>query len=88
MGGLALKQAGDVNRSAAQMCPKSPMVCPSATLQAGKSAAMTKALVADIGFGVGVAGAATGAVLCFLGLPKASQAVQGATGPEGITLRF
>ena len=88
MGGLALGQAGGVKADAATMCPSHPTSCTSPDLDARKSSVTTKAWVSNVGFGLAVAGAATGAVLWVLGLPKASRAAQAAAGPEGITLRF
>ena len=85
-GGLALSEAGDIKAQ----CNHSPP-CPVSkqTTLAGKaSAAKAEAWVSNVGFGLAVAGAATGAVLYVLKLPKAAAAVKSAVGPDGMSFRF
>lgn len=56
--------------------------------ESDKAALNTKAWVANITVGVGLAGLATGVILFVLKVPKASSAVKSAVGPQGLTLRF
>jgi hypothetical protein len=83
-GGLALKQASDVKAVCAMLLPGS---CASEAAQ--KNASEIKAWVANVGFGVAIAGVITGAVLLATRpSPKARAAVQGALGPGGLLLHF
>jgi hypothetical protein len=91
MGGLALKQAGDVKTMCGNSAPPNcgatdPHV--RADAKSAASAATTKAWVANVGIGLAVAGVATGAVLWALGVPKAAEKVKSAVGPGGVTIRF
>jgi hypothetical protein len=91
-GGLAMAQASGVKSDAQTRCPTS--TCNDPDLDSRKSAAITKGWVANIGFGVAVAGAVTGIVLlATASSPKAEQqrAVQKAQSfvtPEGLRIRF
>jgi hypothetical protein len=81
-GVLALSQAKEIK----QQCPSGR--CPDPVLASEAGAATTKAWVSNVGFGLGLAGVATGVALLVTGFPKAQQAVKSAVGPGGITLRF
>jgi hypothetical protein len=88
LGGLALAQAGDVKTRCGGKPPCAPKPPDTtAALQAEAGAATAKAWASNVAFGVAVAGAATGAVLFALGLPKAAETV-GAASRGGVTLRF
>jgi len=81
-GALALKQASDLKTTcvAGVACPQ---------WSDTRSAAETKAWVANAGFVVAVAGVVTGVVLLTThASPSAQAAVRGAVGPGGLTLRF
>jgi hypothetical protein len=81
-GGLALAQAKDIN----SVC-KPSIPCPQEA--SAHDAALTKATVSDVGFGVAVAGAAVGTVLLLVNrTPATKAAVQSALGPGGLMLRF
>jgi hypothetical protein len=81
-GGLALSQAHTIN----SICM--PNV-PCGQEASAHDAALTKATVSDVGFGVAVAGAVAGTVLLFVNRSPATQsAVQHMVGPGGLSLRF
>ena len=81
-GALALKGANDLKSTCTAGLP-----CPQWSTD--RSAAETKAWVANAGFAVAVAGAVVGIVLLTTrSAPSAHAAVQRAVGPGGLTLRF
>jgi len=90
MGGLALKQAGDVKTMCGNGAPPYCNADAQTRLDAksAASAATTKAWVSNVGIGLAVAGVATGAVLWALGAPRAAEKVRTAVGPGGVTIRF
>jgi len=85
-GGLALAQAGDLRAMCMNKPPCSPDKLPEARREA--SAAKAKAWVSNVGFGLALAGLATGAALYVLKLPRAQEAVKSSVGPGGLNLRF
>lgn len=91
-GGLAMAQASGVKSDAKKECPGD--TCKNADLEDRKSAAITKGWVANVGFGVAIAGAVTGVVLLVTAkAPKAEQqrAVQKAQSfvtSDGLRIRF
>lgn len=80
-GGLALKEASDLKATctAGVSCPQ---------WGERRTAAETKAWVANTGFGVAVAGAVVGISLLFVRSAPAQAAVRSAVGPGGLVLRF
>ncbi len=81
-GGLALKQASDVKAVCTPFVP-----CP--TEKSAADAAMTKAWVANAGFGVFIAGAVIGGLLLAnQSSPRKQAAVLHMLGPDGLKLRF
>lgn len=91
-GGLAMAEAAGIKSDAKTQCPTS--TCNNPDLESRKSAAITKGWVANIGFGVAIAGAVTGVVLlATASAPKAEQrrAVQKAQSfvtSDGLRVRF
>ncbi len=78
-GGLALAQSDALN----EKCPGT--VCPT-SLQGEADGAITKGWISNVGFGVGVVGAAVGVILLVTAKPATASRV--AVGPDGIRLRF
>lgn len=89
-GGLALSQASRIKSDAAQSC--STGSCNDPDLAARKSAASTKAWVANAGVGVAVVGAVVGTILLVRSASprteKSSQALLDPLGPDGLAIRF